>query len=143
MIRIVSVIAAVALGVTAVAAHDDVIKERQEAMKSIAGAAKGPGAALKGEAPFDLAKIHESLAVFQKQAEQLKSLWPEGSDNGETAALPAVWQKRDDFLARFDKMAADAKAALEKIKDEVSFKAEWPKVMSNCGGCHKEYRKPR
>ncbi len=26
--------------------------------------------------------------------------------------------------------------------DEATFKAEWPKVVSNCGGCHKEYRKP-
>ncbi|MGB3719236.1 MAG: cytochrome C prime [Proteobacteria bacterium] len=143
MIRFVSVIAAVALGATAVAAYDDVVKARQDAMKAIAGAAKEPGAALKGEAPFDLAKVHQSLAVFQEQGEQLKSMWPDGSDKADTAALPAVWQKKDDFLARFDKMVADAKAAAENIKDEASFKAEWPKVMSNCGGCHKEYRKPR
>ena len=39
-------------------------------------------------------------------------------------------------------MGADAKAAHGAIKDEASFKAEWPKVVANCGGCHKEYRKP-
>ena len=143
MIRFVSVIAAVALGATAVAAYDDVVKARQDAMKAIAGAAKEPGAALKGEAPFDLAKVHQSLAVFQEQGEQLKSMWPDGSDKADTAALPAVWDKKSEFLALFDKFEADVQTASEKIKDEDSFKAEWPKVMSNCGGCHKEYRKPR
>ena len=52
-------------------------------------------------------------------------------------------RKKADLLARFDKMGADAKAAGATIKDEASFKAEWPKVASNCGGCHKEYRKPK
>ncbi len=27
--------------------------------------------------------------------------------------------------------------------NEASFKAEWGKVVSNCGGCHKAYRKPK
>ena len=57
--------------------------------------------------------------------------------------LPSVWEKKADFLGRFDKFAADAKAAAGAIKDEASFKAEWPKVVSNCGGCHKAYRKPK
>ena len=59
----------------------------------------------------------------------------------ETKALPVVWQKKSDFLPRFDKLAADCKAAEAAIKDEASFKTEWPKVTGNCGGCHKEFRK--
>ncbi len=145
MMRIFSLAAAVAVGatiVTAVNAQTDVIGQRQQAMKAIAGAAKEPGAVLKGQAKFDLDKVHQSLAVYQEQAEKLRGLWPEGSNNGDTAALPIVWEKHDEFLAKFDKLAADAKAAASSIKDEASFKAEWPKVMSNCGGCHKQYRKP-
>lgn len=145
MMRILSLAAAVAVGatiVTAVNAQTDVIGQRQQAMKAIAGAAKEPGAVLKGQAKFDLDKVHQSLAVYQEQAEKLRGLWPEGSNNGDTAALPIVWEKHDEFLAKFDKLAADAKAAASSIKDEASFKAEWPKVMSNCGGCHKQYRKP-
>lgn len=145
MMRIFSLAAAVAVGatiVTAVNAQTDVIGQRQQAMKAIAGAAKEPGAVLKGQAKFDLNKVHQSLAVYQEQAEKLRGLWPEGSNNGDTAALPIVWEKHDEFLAKFDKLAADAKAAASSIKDEASFKAEWPKVMSNCGGCHKQYRKP-
>jgi len=144
MVRGISLVAAILVGATAVYAQSAAISARQEAMKAIAGAAKGPGAVMKGEAEFDLAKVHSSLAVYQEQAAKLKDLWPSDSKSGgDTAALPAVWEKKDDFLARFDKFVADAKTAAANIKDEASFKAEWPKVMSNCGGCHKEYRKPQ
>ncbi len=145
MMRILSVAAALAVGATvytAANAETDLIKQRQQAMKAMAGATKEPGAVIKGEAKFDLDKIQQSLAVYQEKASDLKKLWPKGSNNGDTAALPAIWEKQDEFLARFDKLAADAKAAAASIKDEASFKAEWPKVMSNCGGCHKQYRSP-
>lgn len=143
MIRGLSIAALIAIGATAVHAQSAAISQRQEAMKAIASAAKEPGAVLKGEAKFDLAKIHSTLELYQAQANKLKELWPEESKSGDTAALPAIWERRNDFIARFDKLAADAKFAAEKITDEASFKAEWPKVMSNCSGCHREYRKPR
>ena len=143
MVRGISLVAAVLIGATTVYAQGAAISARQEAMKAIAGAAKEPGAVMKGEAKFDLAKVHSSLAVYQEQADKLKNLWPDDSKSGDTAALPAVWEKKSEFVALFDKLAANAKAAAANIKDEASFKAEWPKVMSSCGGCHKEYRKPQ
>lgn len=144
MFRSLSVAALVAIGATVVHAQTSAISQRQEAMKAIAGAAKGPGAILKGEAEFDLSKVQNSLGVYQEQAAKLKNLWPEDSKiGGDTEALPLIWEKKSEFLPRFDKLAADAKAAAATIKDEATFKAEWPKVMSNCGGCHKEFRKPQ
>lgn len=143
MIRILSVAAALAVGATVVYAGTDVVDQRQRAMKALASAAKAPGAVLKGEAKFELDTIHSSIAVFQDQVAKLKDLWPDDSKDGETNALPAVWDKKSEFLDLFDKFEADVKTASEKIKDEDSFKAEWPKVMSNCGGCHKQYRKPQ
>jgi len=144
MVRGISFVAAILVGATAVYAQSAAISARQEAMKAIAGAAKEPGAVMKGEAKFDLAKVHNALAIYEEQAKKLKTLWPDNSKSGgDTAALPAVWEKKSDFLARLDKLAADSKAATASIKDDTSFKAEWPKVMSNCGGCHKEYRKPK
>lgn len=143
MIRVLSIVAALAVGTTVVHAESAAIDQRQQAMKSFAGAAKAPGAVLKGEATFDLDEVHKSLAVYQEQAAKVKDLWPDDSKAGETSALPAVWEDKSEFLARFDKLAADAKAAAASITDEATFKTEWPKVMSNCGGCHKQYRKPQ
>lgn len=108
----------------------------------MAEAAKAPGAMMKGDAPFALPAVQSALQTYQAQAAKLKTLFPDDSKAGDTAALPVLFEKRADVLARFDKLANDAKAAEGVIKDEASFKAEWPKVMSSCGSCHKEYRKP-
>src|SRR5581483_3669255 len=120
MLRVVAAMAALAVGATVVLAQNAaVIDQRKQAMKAMGGAAKEPGAMAKG-----------------------KALFPDDSKTGDTAALPVAFEKKADVMDRFDKMAAAAKAAAGAIKDEASFKTEWPKVLSNCGGCHKEYRKP-
>src|SRR5204863_3596621 len=73
---------------------------------------------------------------------QGQRLFPDDTKTGETDALPAAFEKKADLMARFDKLGADAKAAEGAIKDEASFKAEWPKVVSNCGGCTKNTANP-
>lgn len=143
MIRVLSIAAALAVGTSVVYAESAAIDQRQQVMKSLASAAKTPGAVLKGEAKFDLDEVHKSLAVYQEEVAKLRDLWPDDSKAGETSALPAVWENKSEFLARFDKLAADAKTAAESITDETTFRAEWPKVVSNCGGCHKQYRKAK
>jgi len=142
MLRFVAVAAAVAVGATVSYAQNlNIIKERKEGFKAMAAAAKEPGAMVKGEAKFDLPKVQAALKAYQQHSPKLKDLFPADSKTGgDTEALPVIWDKMADVGARFDKLAADAKAAEGTIKDEASFKAEWPKVMGNCGGCHKEYR---
>ena len=143
MLRIVSVAAILAVGATAVFAQSAAIKQRQDLFKQMGGAAKVGGPMMKGEVPFDLAKVQASLKVYADNAVKLKGLFPDDSKTGgDTEALPIIWEKKADFLASFDKFAKDATDASAAIKDEASFKTEWPKVMANCGGCHKVYRVP-
>src|SRR5262245_41007545 len=62
MLRIVAGLTLLALGTAVVQAQNtSVIKERQDLMKANAEALKAPGAMLKGDAPFDLAKVKDSL----------------------------------------------------------------------------------
>ena len=144
MLRVVAVLAALAVGATAVWAQNAAgIAARKEAMKAFGGAAKGPGAMNKGDAPFELPKVQASLKTIEETAAKAKGLFGDDTKTGETDALPAAFEKKPDLFARFDKLGADANAASGAIKDEASFKAEWPKVVGNCGGCHKEYRKPK
>jgi cytochrome c556 len=144
MLRVMAVLTAVAIGATAVWAQNAAgIAARKEAMKAFGGAAKGPGAMNKGEAPFELAKVQASLKTIQDTAGKAKGLFGDDTKTGETDTLPVAFEKKADLFARFDKLGAAAKAAAAAVKDEASFKAEWPKVVSNCGGCHKEYRKPK
>lgn len=133
---------AIAIAATTVYAQSAAIGQRQQSMKAIAGAAKEPGAILKGQAPFDLSKVQASLKIYQQEGEKLKTLWPDDSKAGDHASMPAIWEKKEQFLGLLDKLVADAKAAEAAITDEATLKAEWPKVMRNCGGCHKDFRKP-
>jgi cytochrome c556 len=144
MLRIVAVVAALAIGATAVWAQNAAgIAARKDAMKGLGKAWKGPADMAKGDAPFELPKVQASLKSIEETAGKAKGLFGDDTKVGETDALPAAFEKKADLFARFDKIGADAKAASGAIKDEATFKTEWPKVVGNCGGCHKEYRKPK
>ena len=143
MLRVVATVAALAVGATLAYAQNAAgIAARKDAMKAIGGAMGGPGKMMKGESPFDLAVVQASLKTIEENANKSKGLFGDDTKTGDTATLPAAFEKKADVMARFDKMAADAKAAAGAIKDEASFKAEWGKIGANCGGCHKEYRQP-
>ena len=144
MLRVVVGVVLLGLGATVVLAQNvGVIKERQDLMKANAEATKAPVAMMKGEAPFDLPKVQASLKTFQDNAVKLKTMWPEDSrTGGNTRALPAIWNNVKVYLDWFDGFGKDAKAAAAAIKDEASFKTEWPKVIGYCGGCHKDFRAP-
>jgi cytochrome c556 len=143
MLRVLSVVAALAVGATAVYAQSAAIKQRQEILKSFGAAMKEPGGMMKGEVPFDLAKVQASLKVLVEGAPKLPALFPDDSKTGgDTKALPAIWEKKAEFVAGYAKLEADAKAAATAIKDEASFKTEWPKIGADCGACHKPFREP-
>jgi cytochrome c556 len=104
---------------------------------------KDPGGMAKGTTPFDLAKVQASLKTIADGAPKLAALFPDDSKTGgNTEALPAIWEKKEEFAGIWKKIEADAKAATAAIKDEASFKTEWPKIGANCGTCHKSFRQP-
>jgi len=142
MIRIVLAVAAVALGVTAVVAQSDPIAARKALMKANGDQAKIAGAMVKGEAPFDLAKVEVVFATFADAAAKLPALFPDNSrTGGDTAALPAVWENKADFDAKMAQFGKNALAAKTEIKDADALKAKWGAfAKENCGGCHEKYR---
>ena len=140
MKRIVLVATMLALGISVTAAESP-IAQRQALMKKNGAAAKLGTQYMKGEAKFDLAKAKAIFTTYADVASKMPALFPDNSKTGEkTEALPAIWEKKADFDAKFQKFGADAKAAEAKVTDEASFKAIFPTVEKNCGGCHKEYR---
>jgi cytochrome c556 len=141
MFRRLLVAAAVLAGVTGALAQSDPIAERQQLMKDMSQAAKAPGAIMKGEAPFDLAKVQASLATFANVAKKAPTLFPDNSKTGhDTEALPKIWTDKADFNAKWEKFGKDAASAQASITDEATFKANFPGVAKNCGACHETYR---
>jgi cytochrome c556 len=141
MKRLVTVAIALACGVTAVLADTDPIAERRALMKHDGAAAKKLFDMSKGNIPFDLAAVKESLATLNEGATKSAALFPDNSQTGGgTAALPAIWQNKADFDARFAKFAKDVQAAQAGIVDEATFKQLAPAVFQNCGACHQLYK---
>ena len=139
-----AILLAAAFALPAAAQNVAPIKERQKILKAFGDATKEPGKMLKGEQPFDLAKVKAALKAYQEGTAKLPDLYPADSKSGgDTEALPVIWEKKDDFVGRYKKLGEDARKAEAAITDEISFIEEFPKVASNCGGCHKIYRQEK
>jgi cytochrome c556 len=147
MIRIISVAAILAVGATVAIAQGAggaaAIADRKAAMKAIGAANKDLGDMAKGDVAFDAAKAAASFKAMEDNLAKSKGLYGDDAKTGaDTAALPAIWEKKADFMAKFDKAVADAKKAGANSKTEASFKEEHKAVVANCGGCHRDYRQP-
>jgi cytochrome c556 len=142
MKRTMFVASLLALGVTAAIAQSNVVEQRQALMKEMGAQTRLIGAMMRGQEPFDLAKVQAGLKVFAENPKKFVTLFPESSKNAEkTEALPTIWENKAKFEATGNKLSQDAQTAMTAIKDEASFKAEMPKVLQNCGTCHNEFRK--
>jgi cytochrome c556 len=116
MIAVAATSIALALGgVASISAQEDVIAERQQAMKDM-------GAALKAGNPGDVAPL----------AAKLKMLFPEGSTSADSEATPLIWEEWDQFVALFDKLEADSLAG-----------GDARTLGGTCKECHDTYREKK
>src|SRR5262249_20678135 len=122
MMRTVLAVTALALGISTAIAQDP-IAARKALMKTNGQQAALGNKFIKGEEPFDLAKAKAIFASYAASATKVQSLFPDtAKTGGETAALPAIWEKKADFNAKLVKFGEDAKEAQGKVTDEASFK---------------------
>ncbi|MFL6798045.1 MAG: c-type cytochrome [Xanthobacteraceae bacterium] len=140
MIRTVLAVAVVALGTTALMAQNDPISARKAVMKANGDQNKVATEMIEGKRPFDLAAAKKVLATWQESG-KVKDLFPENSKNGDTAALPAVWENKTDFDAKLAKLVNDSKAAEAAVTNLDTFKTQITEVRKDCGSCHQNYRK--
>jgi cytochrome c556 len=142
MKRSVYIASLLALGVTAAIAQSNVVEQRQTLMKEMGAQTRPLGGMLRGQEPFDLAKVQSGLKVFVENPKKFVPLFPESSKNAEkTEALPSIWENKAKFDSIAMKLSTDAQTALTTIKDEATLKTELPKVLQNCGACHNDFRK--
>jgi cytochrome c556 len=141
MVRTVLVMAVVAVGVTVAIAQSNPVQERKALMKANGVQERIAIDMVQTKRPFDLEEAKKALATFAEAGEKAPALFPDESKDGDTAALPAVWENKADFTARFAKLASVSKAAVGAITDLDSFKVQLTEVRQNCIGCHRTYRK--
>ncbi len=130
----------VPLAATVVVAQTDPIKERKALMKEIGDQTKVAGAMVKGDAPYDAAKAAAIFKTYSDNAAKFGTLFPAGSDTGDTKAAPAIWTDRAGFDAALGKFKTDIAANTSLVGTEAGFKTAMAAVGENCRSCHRAYQ---
>ena len=130
------------LGVGAVIAQSDPIATRKGLMKENQDNAEIVVRMMRGQAPFDAAKVEAAFAQWTDTAQKLPSLFPGNSKSGQkTRAAPKIWTAKADFddkATAFGKVVADNR---DKAKGSVdALRAAIPAIGNACDACHKDYR---
>ena len=144
MTRTAVVVGTLLLGVGAVVAQQDAVKEAQTTMKGNGKNAGALAAMVKGEKPYDQATVDTALAQFAETAKKLPTLFPDSikgmQPDGDYQITPKVFEDKAGFAAKtedFDKAVTAAKAS---VKDLDTLKAAFPAIGKSCGGCHETFR---
>lgn len=123
------------------------IKPRQDKLRDMGGALKAITDEIKkGRIDWDNAVIPNAQTVKDRSV-YILNWFPKGSGpeaHVKTYALPAIWQKQDDFTRLGKQLQADA-AKLQQVanaKDEAGLKAQVQVIGKTCKACHDPYRSP-
>jgi cytochrome c556 len=144
LLAAVAVLAAVPT-VALLAQDAKVVDDRQAVMKAM-GKDMGAVKTLLGGPASELGQAKVHAASIAEEAGKIPSMFPEGSDVGDSEALPAVWSDRAGFeqaAARLGELANKLSAAAD-TGDAKQVTAAFADLGKNgCGGCHQTYRKPQ
>ena len=133
--------------VTAAPADVAMIKSRQEKLRDMGSALKQIDDELKRRSPDWENVIQPNVQVLHDRSPFLMKWFPKGSGpeaGAKTYALPAIWQKGDDFAKVARAMVAESQK-LEQVftkKDAGEMRAQVVALGKTCKSCHDGYRSP-
>ncbi len=125
----------------------DTVEMRHGLMLQMATDLGKVGAMAKEEVPYDAAVAGKAAANIAAIASVLSmDQFPAGSEYQKAAdsfALPAIWEKQDDFLQKIaDLNTAAAAFQTAAATDLDGLKSGMAAIGGACGACHKAYRQP-
>ena len=116
-----------------------VVKERMDAMESMAKAMKAISQKLRSKR--DLESIKRDAKSIQEGAAKMLSLFPSGSDGHPSAAQRTIWSKWTDFEAKAQELATESgKLAERDTRDAKALTEQVARVSQTCSSCHDTYR---
>ena len=123
-------------------APEDLVKYRQNVMKAQGGHAGAAALILRGKVDYMPQLIDHARALAASTA-TVKDIFPEGSDVGDTAAKPEIWQQPEEFSKASVDAEKAAAAFLQSVesgnKEEMA--ARFKDLGQACKGCHDKFRK--
>lgn len=120
------------------------IKYRQSVMKAVGGYMGALSGILTG-ATANAADLQLHADGMAALAGITGTVFPKGSDFGETSALPVIWEKADDFAAavKMFQDGAAGMAAAAKTGDQTQAKAAFGDLAKSCKNCHETFREKK
>ena len=120
-----------------------IIKKRMDIMSDVGDNMKAIAAMMKGEVEFDGMAVKSAARKIAQHADRFPDLFPQGSGEKPSEALPAIWQDWEGFT----KLGAELKTAandLAKVADTANSPPDivnaLQSVGTTCKSCHQKYR---
>lgn len=136
-----------ALAAGGAAAHKGatgIVKQRMDAMKSMADATKAVKAELGKGAGYDAAVVIFHAGAIETHAGQdLVALYPKGSDGHPSEAKPKIWSEPAAFATAAETLKLRAQALAAAAKSGTPPNAEFKALLQACAACHKSFRVKR
>ena len=136
-----------AMGVMTVNAHKGakgIIKQRMMAMKTMGDSMKELSKMVTGKAAFDAEKTKTIAATIKTHADDIPKQFPTGSMQKPTEALPAIWDKWDEFKGHADDLVKLAGVLVQSADTGPrAALATFSKMGKTCSGCHKDFRQKK
>ena len=120
------------------------IKYRQGVMKAVAGHMGAIAGIVKGEVDYT-AHLSAHADAVADIGKSVGDLFPDGSDQGDTKALPAIWEKPDQFGKAVDAFQTASMNLAEAAGsgDLNAVGAALGAIGKTCGGCHDAFRQKK
>ncbi|NWG76493.1 MAG: cytochrome c [Rubrivivax sp.] len=122
---------------------DDAIKYRKGAFFVMGQHFGRIGAMAQGRVPFDAAAAAVNAEIVQTLSRLPFTAFGDGTDKGDTRALPKIWSERAQFDAGAKKMQDEVAnlVVAAKSNDLEKLKAAFGAAGQTCKACHDNFRK--
>lgn len=98
-----------------------------------------------GAEGFQVAVVQRAAEQIATNAARIPSLFPKGSTDPNSRALPAIWENWDKFVA-LSKELEDTATSLARAADadqNEELREKSKKMFATCKSCHDQFRKPK
>lgn len=135
-------IGAVVLLAVAAADEEGVIEYRKDVMLSMAAHLSALTGLLAGGLNLDQSHIEAQATSLGLNAQLVSSLFPPESAEGDTSALPGIWQRPEQFLNRAEAAEREGRnlVAAAGSGDREFMVQSLKRLADACRNCHREFR---
>ena len=136
-------VGAVVLVSVGAAEPEDVIDYRKDVMLGMATHLTALTELLTGEMDFDESHVEAQATSLGLNAQLVSSLFPPDSREGDTSALPGIWQRPEQFLARAEAAEREGRnlVAAAESGDREFLVQSLKRLADACRNCHQEFRR--